>query len=348
MSVHTPRTPVAVRRARWPSPDTGSEARASHRTWPPRPHRRPEWQAISGAATPETRIRGPKPRLSNHPSLCSADVSWAHSRSLRHKNDVAWFEAEVVLKALCRVVPRQLRVIERNLAGRRALTTENHDTVPHRELGEPSSHGEHVEDGGDASEFITARCLDLADHRNLEAVHRPDDHGQLRRRHVRSQRRVERVFQLRGREAGGLHVVEQRERNPSVRPDRNGTAHVLVVPDRDVQHVFRSDHVLALANRRTRVGRFAVLRQRRSGAGQDRHDREAHEQGTVRNAESHIAHYPPMPVFAASAADAEVGELLSAPRAVALRRPSERRPNTSTLTVSSRMRRSSHGEAYLT
>src|SRR6266850_6318777 len=201
MSAHTPRTPVAVRRARWPSPDTGPEARASRRTWPPRSHRRPEWQAISGAATPETRIRRPKPRLSNHPSPCSADVSWAHSRSLRHKNDVARFEAEVVLNALCGVVPRQLRVIERNLPRCRTLTTENHDTVPHRKLGEPPGHGEHIEDGGDASEFITARCLDLADHGNLEAVHPADDHGQLRRRDVRSQRRVECVFQLRGREA---------------------------------------------------------------------------------------------------------------------------------------------------
>src|SRR5207244_3517142 len=147
---------------------------------------------------------------------------------------------------------------------------------------------------------------------------------------------------------GGLHVVEQRERNPSVRPDRNGMAHVLVVPDRDVQHVFRSDHVLLFANQWTRVGRFAVLRKTRSGAGKDRRDREAHEQRTVRNAEGHTAHYPPMPVFAASAADAHVGEVLSVPRAVAVGRPSDRRPNTSTLTVSNRMRRSSHGEAYLT
>jgi hypothetical protein len=53
-------------------------------------------------------------------------------------------------------------------------------------------------------------------------------------------------LQLHRREAGGLHVIQHRNRDLSVGPDRYGAADQRVVPHRDLQHVRRPDHVIAL------------------------------------------------------------------------------------------------------
>ena len=69
---------------------------------------------------------------------------------------------------------------------------------------------------------------------------------------------TDRVAQLLGRQPGRLDVVEQRQRDLAVGPDRDFGRHVLVAPVHDRQHVVGTDDV---------VGRSATAAAARGGAG---------------------------------------------------------------------------------
>ena len=115
-------------------------------------------------------------------------------------------------------------------------------------------------------ERVRPRLLDLAGDEHLAAVDLLDDDGDVRVLDeplalLRSRRSRSCV----GVRARGLDVVEQRQRNLPVRPDRHLGRHVLVAPEHDRQHVVGADDVVG--RRTTAAAASAVDRAgRRSGA----------------------------------------------------------------------------------
>ena len=91
---------------------------------------------------------------------------------------------------------------------------------------------------------IRARLRDVAGDEHLAAVDLLDDDGrvrlldELRRRFVNWSRNCIR------RQPRRLHVVQQRQRDLSVRPHHDVRRHVLVAPEHDRQHVVGADDVV--------------------------------------------------------------------------------------------------------
>src|SRR6185369_14995820 len=135
-------------------------------------------------------------------------------------------------------------------------------------------HGEQVDHRGPALQLVSSGFHHRPDDGYLEAPHLRDADRDLRVRYVFAEPPTQLVPQLHGGQAGRLHVVEQRQRDPAVRANGRRPAHRVVPPHRYLEHVFGPDAVTGQVrsrrlNARTRVrGGFAALRDRPHREGQ--------------------------------------------------------------------------------
>src|SRR5438132_1616729 len=149
--------------------------------------------------------------------------SW-DSRSLRHQNDVAVLEVEVLLLSSSDLV-----VIERDPRHGLAVGAKDDDPRAGRELSEPTSQGQGIQLRGPALEFVPRWAGDFPDDGHLEAANVRQDYGDFGRRHILGEALDQLVPQLHRCEARCLHVVQEWKRDHAVGPhgDCSGHGHIL-------------------------------------------------------------------------------------------------------------------------
>src|SRR5882724_2618394 len=197
-------------------------------------------------------IAEPPPVRARRAALTSLNSRWAVAIS-GHDERVAGSEEE----NLHRAAGNDLVVVAGNPGHRRTLHADDRHLRSTSEIVEPSGERDGVEDRGPALQVVATGLLHLPDHRDLQAVDLTDDDRHLRRGDVLRQPPGQIGLELLGREAGGLHVVEQRQRDHAVGPHWHRAAEPRVVPDGDIEDVLGTHRVPARRNwwRRERMSR---------------------------------------------------------------------------------------------
>src|SRR5687767_4217271 len=135
-------------------------------------------------------------------------------------------------------------VVEWDSLGLAVLLAKDHHAIARREVGKALCERNHLEHRGRTLQLVAPRGFDRADDRHLHTVHFADDDRHFRRRNELRQP-IDQLLPKRGRcEAGGLNVVDERQRHFAVGAHRHGAAQLGVLPHGNIEQIFGPDLVV--------------------------------------------------------------------------------------------------------